>query len=275
VARRSIEMYEYRQALMCIPQGDPEREIARSKLMGRSKAARFRELARAQGWLEPERPLPEDAEIADVLGQPKLPLTAQSSIAAYRPLVEQRLTQGVSGVVIHTTLKREHGFSGHYSSVRRLIAQIGGEQPPEATVRPTFAPGETAQVGLRGRPADGRSGDGRDPLHLGLRDDAVLLSAPARGVRLGPESENLARLPPSCLRVVRRRARGAHHRQRQVRDHPRVRARSAGAACLRRVRRGLRLPDRRLSAARPAEEGHRLGRRQIREGQLPVHTQLP
>ena len=122
-------MYEYRQALMRMRQGDSEREIARSKLMGRSKAARLRELARAQGWLDPERPLPEDAEIAAALGQPKLPVTAQSSIAAYRPLVEQWLTQGVSGVVIHTTLKREHGFSGHYSSVRRLIAQIGREQP--------------------------------------------------------------------------------------------------------------------------------------------------
>mgnify|MGYP006906552367 CR=1 FL=1 len=79
-------MYEYRQALMRMRQGDSEREIARSKLMGRSKAARFRELARAQGWLDPERPLPEDAEIAAALGQPKLPVTAQSSIAAYRPL---------------------------------------------------------------------------------------------------------------------------------------------------------------------------------------------
>ena len=37
MARRSIEMYEYRQALMRMRQGDSEREIARSKLMGRSK----------------------------------------------------------------------------------------------------------------------------------------------------------------------------------------------------------------------------------------------
>ena len=57
-----------------------------------------------------------------------------------------RMRQGASGVVIHTTLKREHGFSGHYSSVRRLIAQIAREQPPETTVRLTFAPGEAAQV---------------------------------------------------------------------------------------------------------------------------------
>ena len=89
MARRSIEMYEYRQALMRMRQGDSEREIARSKLMGRSKAARFRELAHAQGWLDPARPVPTDAEIAAVLGQPRLPVSAQSSIAAYRTRVEQ------------------------------------------------------------------------------------------------------------------------------------------------------------------------------------------
>ena len=49
MARRSIEMYEYRQALMRMRQGDSEREIARSKLMGRTKAARFRALAHLQG----------------------------------------------------------------------------------------------------------------------------------------------------------------------------------------------------------------------------------
>ena len=114
--------------------------------VGSRIATRFRQLTHAQGCLDPERPLPEDAEIAAALGQPKLPVTAQSSIAAHRLLVAQWLAQGVSGVVIHTTLKREHGFTGHYSSVRRLIAQIGREQPPEATVRLTFAPGEAAQV---------------------------------------------------------------------------------------------------------------------------------
>ena len=34
MSRRSIEMYEYRQALMRMRQGDSEREIARSKLVG-------------------------------------------------------------------------------------------------------------------------------------------------------------------------------------------------------------------------------------------------
>lgn len=139
-------MHEYRQVLMRLRQGDSEREIARSKLMGRAKAARFRELARAQGWLDPARPLPTDADIAAALGSPRLPVSAQSSIGAYRPLVERWLAQGVRGVAIHAALVREHGFTGHYSSVRRLIATLMRDTPLEATVRLSFDPGEAAQV---------------------------------------------------------------------------------------------------------------------------------
>jgi hypothetical protein len=99
-------MHEYRQALMRLRQGDSEREIARSGLMGRAKAARFRQLAHAQGWLDPSRPLPPDAEIAAALAPAAAAgLTAQSALAAYRPLVEQWLGQGVSGVAIHAALK--------------------------------------------------------------------------------------------------------------------------------------------------------------------------
>jgi len=80
VAHRSIEMHEYRQALMRLRQGGSERGITRSDLMGRAKAARFRTQAQAQGWLEPTRPLPPDAEIAHAppglgpVGPHRLPL---------------------------------------------------------------------------------------------------------------------------------------------------------------------------------------------------------
>ena len=114
--------------------------------MGRPKVGRLRELARERGWLDGSQPLPSDAEIAAALGAPRLPVSAQSSIAAWQPLIKQWLAQGVSGVAIHAALVREHGFAGHYSSVRRLIATIARECPPEATVRLSFAPGEAAQV---------------------------------------------------------------------------------------------------------------------------------
>ena len=84
-------MHEHRQARMRLRQGDSEREIARSGLMGRAKAARFRKLAQAQaqGWLEPGCPLPPDAEIAVARAPPRLPASAQSAsaqsaLSAYR-----------------------------------------------------------------------------------------------------------------------------------------------------------------------------------------------
>jgi hypothetical protein len=39
MGRRRIEMFQYRQALVRLRQGDSERVIARSRLMGRPKAA--------------------------------------------------------------------------------------------------------------------------------------------------------------------------------------------------------------------------------------------
>ena len=62
MGRRRIEMFQYRQVLVRLRQGDTDREIARSRLMGRPKAAYFRGLAGRMGWLEPQAPLPSDGE---------------------------------------------------------------------------------------------------------------------------------------------------------------------------------------------------------------------
>jgi hypothetical protein len=44
-------MFQYRQVLVRLRQGDSDRDIARSRLMGRPKVAAFRGLAATQGWL--------------------------------------------------------------------------------------------------------------------------------------------------------------------------------------------------------------------------------
>jgi transposase len=49
-------------------------------------------------------------------------------------------------VAIHAALCREHGYSGSYSAVRRMLQAIGAGRPPQATVRLQFGPGEAAQV---------------------------------------------------------------------------------------------------------------------------------
>ena len=51
MARRRFEMFHFRQALLRMRQGDSDREIAASKVMGRRKAAALRQVASARGWL--------------------------------------------------------------------------------------------------------------------------------------------------------------------------------------------------------------------------------
>lgn len=44
--------------------------------------------------------------------------------------IAQWNAQGVSGVVMHTVLVREHGFTGSYSAVRRMLADLRSRQAP-------------------------------------------------------------------------------------------------------------------------------------------------
>lgn len=139
-------MHHYQQALMRMRQGDSDRDLAKSRLMGRRTAAALRGLAQGQGWLDAERPPPDAAAIAAALASPKRALTTVSGLEPLREQITAWFNQGVSGVVIHTALKREHGYTGSYSAVRRILATLKRETPPDATVRLIFAPGEAAQI---------------------------------------------------------------------------------------------------------------------------------
>jgi hypothetical protein len=105
-------MHEYRQVLLRLRQGDSDRDVARSRLLGRPKAAAFRALARAHGWLETDAALPTDAEIAAALGQSRRARSTISSAEQFREKVEGWDRDGISGVVIHAVLCREHGYTG-------------------------------------------------------------------------------------------------------------------------------------------------------------------
>jgi transposase len=139
-------MFQYRQVLVRLRQGDTDRDIARARLMGRPKSAQLRALAASRGWLEPASALPEDAEIAQALASAKRASSTISSLEPYRDLITRWVEQRVNGVAIHAALKREHGYSGSYSSVYRMLKAIGAIGAPEATVRLTFEAGEAAQV---------------------------------------------------------------------------------------------------------------------------------
>jgi hypothetical protein len=139
-------MFQYRQVLARLRQGDSERDIARSRLMGRRKVSAFRALAARQGWLVAGAALPDDAEISAAVGKVRRSRSTISSAEPHRALIERWDAEGVSGVAIHAALCREHGYTGSYSAVHRLLAAVRANRPPEATVPLSFAPGEAAQV---------------------------------------------------------------------------------------------------------------------------------
>ncbi|HEX4954032.1 MAG TPA: IS21 family transposase [Thermoanaerobaculia bacterium] len=139
-------MYEYRQVLVRMRQGDTDRAIARSGLMGRVKAGEVRRVAQGAGWLDLGRPLPEDGVLAQRLRPRPLRRSTTSSLEPFRVQVEAWRDQGLQGTTIHGALVRRHGFAGSYSAVRRFLAELGRGEGRGATVILDFAPGETAQV---------------------------------------------------------------------------------------------------------------------------------
>ena len=146
MARRRFEMHHYRQALLRMRQGDSDRDIAEARIMGRRKAGQWRALAQAHGWLDTQAPLPDDEAVAGALQPPKRASTTVSSLQEHHAKVASWVEQNVLGTAIHQALQRQHGWTGSYSAVRRMVAGIRAALPPEVTCRLEFAPGEAAQV---------------------------------------------------------------------------------------------------------------------------------
>ena len=141
-------MYQYRQVLVRMRQGDTDREIARSGLIGRRKAGALRQMAESQGWLRPATPLPDDTTLAQALTRPlPLPASCVSSLEPLRAVITPWFDAGIQGTTIHAALVRNHGYSGSYSAVRRFLHGLEASRPPrDATCRLIFEPGEAAQV---------------------------------------------------------------------------------------------------------------------------------
>jgi transposase len=125
--------------------GDSDRTLARADLIGRPKARALRRLAEAEGWLDPEQPLPEDAVLATALPQAKKRSSSISSVEPFRDKVEKWAGHDIPCRAIYQALKREHQYTGSYSSVYRFIQGVKPSQP-KATMPLDFAVGEAAQI---------------------------------------------------------------------------------------------------------------------------------
>ena len=113
MANRRFEMYHYRQALVRMRQGESDRQIHATGLMGRRTLGTLRTQAQQRGWLDPARALPSDQDLADVLQRAKPGRNrVRSSLEPYRQLIEQWCIDGIDGTTIHAALTRRYGYSG-------------------------------------------------------------------------------------------------------------------------------------------------------------------
>jgi hypothetical protein len=92
-------MYQYRQILVRMRRGDSDRDIARSKTMGRKKIAQVREIAAKNGWLAREAALPDEHVMAAFLDRKEAPLR-----------IELRLNLG-------TVARADHQVAGNRRSM--------------------------------------------------------------------------------------------------------------------------------------------------------------
>ena len=92
-------MYQYRNVLVRMRQGDSDRDIARSKTMGRKKIAQVREVASERGWLAPEFPLPDDGVLSTLFERKEaLPASCVSTLEPWREQVTKWHAAGIRGI---------------------------------------------------------------------------------------------------------------------------------------------------------------------------------
>ncbi len=138
----------------------PKRQISRDLGLDRKTVRKYERMARARGWLESLSP-PEAQEVALAVAAmlPEAGQHEQSKAEPFKGRIQELLEKAVEVKAIHQLLVEE-GFTGSYSSVRRLALKIQPRQK-EAVVRVEVGPGEEAQVdfGYAGRQKDPFSGE--------------------------------------------------------------------------------------------------------------------
>jgi len=137
-------MYQYRQIIFRMRQGESNRGIAQAKLADRKKVRQIRAIAAEQGWLSVERELPTDVELSTFFTVQKN--SHQKNLALpFQCQIEAWVKQGIQASTIHAALQREHQFSASYHTTLRTVNRIKENSAP-VTMMLDFQPGECAQV---------------------------------------------------------------------------------------------------------------------------------
>lgn len=138
-------MYQYRQIIFQMRQGESDRQIAKSGLAGRTKCQSIRALAKQHGWLDSSKALPDDETLSTVLTAPRRTSVCVSSVLPYKEVVLIWHSQGINSKTIYHGLVSRYGYSGSYDSVYRFIKNHAPSSV-KATVPLHFEPGQAAQV---------------------------------------------------------------------------------------------------------------------------------
>jgi transposase len=162
-------MHYLRDLVYRLRAGESERRIARDLNISRPTVRKYRQWAEGQGYLHPERPLPELATLQAALTPLPPPPVIKSTVAVYQETVAQLLKQGVEMTAIWQRLQDDHGYQGSYSAVRRFVRRLRPVEP-EVVVRVHTAPGEEMQVDF------GSVGQLYDPVSQRLRPAYVFVA---------------------------------------------------------------------------------------------------
>ncbi len=135
MSNRRFEMDQYRQILVRMRQGDSDRAITRTGLIGRHKAAALRQRALQHDWLDPGKALPADTILSKVLEAQRdegdeHATRSHSSVEPYREtVVTAWYAQGIQATTIHQALQRDYGFQGSYCAVLRFVNTLAALSP--------------------------------------------------------------------------------------------------------------------------------------------------
>ncbi len=87
MSNRRFEMYQYRQIIFRLRQGESIRAISQAKLADRKKIRQIHRIAIDQGWLNLERDLPTDEELLKFF-KPQGTVIFQPLALPYRDQIE-------------------------------------------------------------------------------------------------------------------------------------------------------------------------------------------
>ena len=146
MAKRKIEMHEYRTIIYHLQQGLSVRIISKKGLAGRNKINEVKKLAEIKGWLDEKSQLPDDKALSLFFERKGNTNDVQSKAEPHFDLIEKWALEEVQASTIHQHLVELYGFTGAYNCVQRLVKKIKDKQPPNLTVPLHFQPAEAAQV---------------------------------------------------------------------------------------------------------------------------------